>query len=282
VISRVALLWVLAVSPVLDAAKKHLARGQFDEIAFDFEGQKVPEAEKPEAARVLAQASKLALDAKDSVVALHCAQKALRLAPRDAKALEAGARAAFAQQQFADAEAYADGWILADEKSPAPHLLRAELASEAGEWDRVLEELKGRKFEGADAAKAGALENKAQTEKAAGQTGLSEMSSLQVAAAAAQRAVANLPASAAVARREDVIVYSTSWCGYCRKTRAWLDQRHVPYVDKDIEQDEGAARELARKAVEQHMVPRGVPVIDARGTLINGYDPEALERALHP
>ncbi len=100
--------------------------------------------------------------------------------------------------------------------------------------------------------------------------------------AAAQRDAAHPPAATAPPEgRRDVIVYGTSWCGYCKKTRAWLDERHVAYVDKDVEEDEAAAEELARKAIEQHIVPHGVPFIDARGTLVKGFDPKALAHALH-
>jgi glutaredoxin len=273
----VALVLVLTASPALETAKKHLAKGQFDEVAFDFEGGPVVEAEKGEAARVLSQASKLALEAKDSVIALHCAQKALKLAPREAFALEAGARAAFAEQQFTDAEAYADGWILADPQSGPAHLLRAELAAEAGEWDRVLEELKGKKLEGADAAKAAALEKKARSEKAEQQkTGRRD-----VPAAPSEPTLA--PATVAIPALErppDVVVYGTSWCKWCRMTRQWLTERGIPFIDKDVERDEGAAEELAEKAERQNMTARGVPYVDARGTLVKGFDPKAMAQAL--
>jgi glutaredoxin len=272
-----ALVVALSASPALDTAKKHLAKGQFDEVAFDFEAQAVPELERLEAARVLSQASKLALEAKDSVIALHCAQKALKLAPREAFALEAGARAAYAEQQFADAEAYSDGWILADPQSAPAHLLRAELAAEAGEWDRVLEELKGKKLEGADAAKAAALEKKARAEKA--QKVEQEKSGRRDVPPppSATPAVAAVPQ---VERPPDVVVYGTSWCKWCRKTREWLTDHDIPFIDKDVERDDGAAEELADKAGRQNMSARGVPWVDARGTLVKGFDPRAMAQAL--
>jgi glutaredoxin len=268
-----ALVMVLSASPALETAKKHLAKGQFDEVAFDFEGAPVADPEKADAAKVLAQASKLALEAKDSVIALHCAQKALKLAPREAFALEAGARAAFAEQQFADAETYADGWILADPKSASAHLLRAELAAEAGEWDRVLEELKGKRFEGGDATKASALEKKAKAEKTVKdreQTGKREVPAPPSPAAVV----------APVERPAEVVVYGTSWCGWCKRTRQWLDERSIPFVDKDVERDPGAAEELARKAEQRNTRARGVPWVDARGTLVKGFDPAAMSEAL--
>ena len=77
-----------------------------------------------------------------------------------------------------------------------------------------------------------------------------------------------------------VIVYGTSWCGYCRMTREWLTDNGIAFVDKDIEQDSDAADELKRKANEQHVRPRGVPVVDAGGKLVMGFDPAALVEAL--
>jgi glutaredoxin len=74
-----------------------------------------------------------------------------------------------------------------------------------------------------------------------------------------------------------VIVYGTSWCGYCKKARAWLTKKGIPFEDKDVEKDEGAARELAVKAQAQHVRPTGVPVIDMRGKLVLGFDEATLE-----
>jgi glutaredoxin-like YruB-family protein len=77
-----------------------------------------------------------------------------------------------------------------------------------------------------------------------------------------------------------VIVYSTSWCGYCRKAKAWLTKRGVDFVEKDVEKDPAAAEELAQKAAASGVRPQGVPVIDVRGTLVLGFDQRALEAAL--
>src|SRR5690606_20304838 len=51
------------------------------------------------------------------------------------------------------------------------------------------------------------------------------------------------------ARRDDVevVVYTTSWCGWCRKTLAWLDARGVDYENRDIERNRAWAVELRRK-----------------------------------
>lgn len=78
---------------------------------------------------------------------------------------------------------------------------------------------------------------------------------------------------------EGVIVYGTSWCGACKAARQHLKERHIPYVEKDVEQDAAAAQELARKAKRAGLKLGGVPVIDVGGQLMMGYDPASLDRA---
>jgi mycoredoxin len=38
-----------------------------------------------------------------------------------------------------------------------------------------------------------------------------------------------------------ITIYSTTWCGYCRRLKSQLDREGVPYVEVDIEQDPAAA-----------------------------------------
>ena len=76
-----------------------------------------------------------------------------------------------------------------------------------------------------------------------------------------------------------VIVYGTSWCGACKAARAHLKEAHIPFVEKDIEQEPAAAQELARKAKKAGLKLGGVPVIDVLGTLMMGFDPGAIDRA---
>ncbi|MBI3072558.1 MAG: hypothetical protein HYY84_10630 [Deltaproteobacteria bacterium] len=77
-----------------------------------------------------------------------------------------------------------------------------------------------------------------------------------------------------------VILYATSWCGVCEKARSYFRRRKVDYVEKDIEKDPAAAAEMQRKAAAQGVSARGVPVIDIRGKLIAGFDPQTIERLL--
>jgi glutaredoxin 3 len=86
----------------------------------------------------------------------------------------------------------------------------------------------------------------------------------------ARTAPAPIPAT-----QHDVVLYSTSWCPWCRKARAWLDARGVRYEDRDIEADPEFADELLRKSGG-----RSVPVFDIDGHIVRGFDPAALQRLL--
>lgn len=68
-----------------------------------------------------------------------------------------------------------------------------------------------------------------------------------------------------------IVMYATVWCPYCRKARKLLDELGVEWVEKDIEKDREAARELMRKAGRS-----GVPVIDFDGLVVRGYNAEKI------
>lgn len=40
----------------------------------------------------------------------------------------------------------------------------------------------------------------------------------------------------------DVTMYSTTWCGYCRRLKIQMDQAGITYLEIDIERDADAAR----------------------------------------
>lgn len=81
-------------------------------------------------------------------------------------------------------------------------------------------------------------------------------------------------------KQAGVILYSTSWCGACRAARKYLDQNRIPYVERDIEKDPAAARELMSKARAAGISPSGVPVIDVNGTLMQGFSAQRLSQLL--
>jgi glutaredoxin len=72
-----------------------------------------------------------------------------------------------------------------------------------------------------------------------------------------------------------VVLYATEWCGYCKLTRRFLDQKGIAFNEFDIEKDAEA-----RKAYEA-LGGGGIPIIDVNGTLIRGHDPDAILAALN-
>jgi glutaredoxin len=72
-----------------------------------------------------------------------------------------------------------------------------------------------------------------------------------------------------------VVVYTTSWCPWCRKTLAWLDEQGVAYVNKDIERNLAWRRELIEKTGQA-----AIPVVEIEGEIIRGFDPERMKELL--
>ena len=77
-----------------------------------------------------------------------------------------------------------------------------------------------------------------------------------------------------------MIIYGASWCGPCHQAAAYLKRRGIHFVEKDIEEDGNAAREMRSKLSNAGMRGGSIPVIDVRGKLLVGFDERAVDRAL--
>jgi glutaredoxin len=77
-----------------------------------------------------------------------------------------------------------------------------------------------------------------------------------------------------------VIVYGASWCGACHQAVAYLKRRKVPFVEKDIEQDPAAENEMRSKLARAGVHGGSIPVIDVKGKILVGFEPNALEAAV--
>ncbi len=76
---------------------------------------------------------------------------------------------------------------------------------------------------------------------------------------------------------KQVIVYATSWCGFCRMVEKYLHDKGIEFVVKDIEKDEEARAELMGK-IDNNF--RGVPVTDVGGSIVLGFDRPSIDAAL--
>ena len=72
-----------------------------------------------------------------------------------------------------------------------------------------------------------------------------------------------------------VILYSTSWCPWCKKTREFLKSKKIKFTEKNVEKNKKYADELIKKSKQM-----GVPVIDIDGKIIVGFNEEKLKKAL--
>ena len=74
-----------------------------------------------------------------------------------------------------------------------------------------------------------------------------------------------------------VIIYSTTWCAFCKTEKQYLDRLGVSYIEKDIEADKEAYNELMAKNGGTF---QGVPVTDIAGELVLGFDRARIDSLL--
>lgn len=74
-----------------------------------------------------------------------------------------------------------------------------------------------------------------------------------------------------------VIIYSTSWCAFCKTEKQYLEKLGVAYVDKNVEDDKAAYEELMSKIGGNF---KGVPVTDIDGEVVLGFDRPKIDETL--
>lgn len=63
----------------------------------------------------------------------------------------------------------------------------------------------------------------------------------------------------------NVIIYSTEWCGYCKKAKRYFKKNHISYIEYDIEKDAKANKRY------KEMGATSVPVIIVGKKRMNGF-----------
>jgi len=71
------------------------------------------------------------------------------------------------------------------------------------------------------------------------------------------------------------VVYSTDACPWCNVAKEFLAENNVEFESKDVAADLTARAELVQKSGQM-----GVPVLDIDGTIIVGFDKNAIKQAL--
>lgn len=97
------------------------------------------------------------------------------------------------------------------------------------------------------------------------------------AGSAARSSVAGIGSDS---NRPAVIIYGAEWCGPCHQAAAYLKQRGIPYVEKDIEKDPSAQKEMREKLRAAGLSGGSIPVIDVRGRVMQGFSASAVDAAL--
>ncbi len=84
----------------------------------------------------------------------------------------------------------------------------------------------------------------------------------------------NPPPSREALNNGAVVLYSTSWCGYCEKTRDLLDSNDIDFYEYDIEHSTDGFNQY--KALGGN----GVPVLTVGSEVVKGYDVSAMKTVL--
>lgn len=66
-----------------------------------------------------------------------------------------------------------------------------------------------------------------------------------------------------ISKKDKVVLYTLSWCGWCHKAKELLDARGIKYTDHDIEAE--------NIDIEAKFGRSGVPIIVINGKMIGGY-----------
>jgi glutaredoxin len=75
-----------------------------------------------------------------------------------------------------------------------------------------------------------------------------------------------------------VIIYGAPWCVACRVAAQYLRKNGIAVVEKDIEKDSSAYAEMQQKARAAGVQPGGLPLIDFRGHIVSGFNPDVLNQ----
>ena len=73
-------------------------------------------------------------------------------------------------------------------------------------------------------------------------------------------------------QRSKVTMYSTQWCGYCKKARDYFQENNIAFVEYDIEDNDKARQDY------KALGGRGVPLIVVGKKAMSGFTPAGFDR----
>ncbi|MDT0342560.1 mycoredoxin [Streptomyces litchfieldiae] len=74
-----------------------------------------------------------------------------------------------------------------------------------------------------------------------------------------------------------VTMYSTTWCGYCRRLKSQLEREGIAYTEIDIEQDPSAVALVEKANNGNRTVPTVVVVPHGSGPEVTMTNPSLAE-----
>src|SRR5687768_2544423 len=80
------------------------------------------------------------------------------------------------------------------------------------------------------------------------------------------------PAPSLAGQRAGIEIYTTSRCQYCKQAMAYMDERGIEYLEKNVETDLELRREFHARG------GRGVPYFYIHGESMRGFDPARFEK----
>lgn len=73
----------------------------------------------------------------------------------------------------------------------------------------------------------------------------------------------------------EVTLYTTPTCSACNAAKQYLKEKNVSFTECDITKDDAKAQEIAKRSGQSV-----VPIIDIDGTLLVGFEPGKISKAL--
>jgi glutaredoxin len=80
---------------------------------------------------------------------------------------------------------------------------------------------------------------------------------------------------AAARRRVPVVMYSTAWCGVCKRARKYFEEKRIAFEEHDVDEDPRARAEYVLLNAR-----RSVPTIKIGDQVVVGFSAHAVETAL--
>jgi mycoredoxin len=77
----------------------------------------------------------------------------------------------------------------------------------------------------------------------------------------------------------EITMYSTAWCGDCRRAKLFLRERHVPFREVNVDEDPDAEDLVVRVNEGRRTVPTFE--VDGRSFSCSPFDPYKLSNELN-